>query len=130
MPQKKIICRYCEQEFILVPGKPGYANECPKCLIEKLLKSKSSVTSMPRKMPRKIKSLSVQEKIDRENAEFNKAMASFIPQLRKWIDDASTPDSLKAEYRLLIRLALADKAKEKESIRKELSDLKIKTSEA
>jgi hypothetical protein len=29
------ICRYCEESFILVPGKPGYADECPACLHEK-----------------------------------------------------------------------------------------------
>ena len=28
-------CRYCEESFILLPGKPGYADECPTCLHEK-----------------------------------------------------------------------------------------------
>jgi hypothetical protein len=28
-------CRYCEESFILLPGKPGYADECPECLHEK-----------------------------------------------------------------------------------------------
>lgn len=30
-------CRYCGEEFELKPGKPGYADECPTCLIEKTI---------------------------------------------------------------------------------------------
>jgi len=33
MPLK--VCKYCGESFALLPGKPGYANECPDCLHEK-----------------------------------------------------------------------------------------------
>jgi hypothetical protein len=29
------VCKYCGESFILLPNKPGYANECPECLHEK-----------------------------------------------------------------------------------------------
>lgn len=28
-------CRTCHDEFVLVPGKPGYANECEDCTRER-----------------------------------------------------------------------------------------------
>jgi len=28
---KKMTCSKCEEEFELLPGKPGYANVCPRC---------------------------------------------------------------------------------------------------
>jgi hypothetical protein len=38
----KVTCRYCKEEFVPAPGKPGYIDECPDCLREKIeaLKSK------------------------------------------------------------------------------------------
>lgn len=30
-------CRHCEESFALQPGKPGYRDECPICLIERTL---------------------------------------------------------------------------------------------
>ena|SRR5579859_2240612 len=35
MAFKEITCRYCGEPFRLMPGKPGYANECPDCLQER-----------------------------------------------------------------------------------------------
>src|ERR1035437_2675980 len=32
-----VLCRHCEERFILQPGKPGYRDECPACLIERTL---------------------------------------------------------------------------------------------
>jgi hypothetical protein len=32
-----VICRHCEESFALQPGKPGYRDECPSCLIERTL---------------------------------------------------------------------------------------------
>ena len=32
-----VLCRHCEERFILQPGKPGYRDECPVCLIERKL---------------------------------------------------------------------------------------------
>lgn len=34
-----VVCRYCEETFVLRPGKPGYRNECPACLIERTLEA-------------------------------------------------------------------------------------------
>jgi hypothetical protein len=28
-------CKHCGESFTLLPGKPGYSNECPECLHEK-----------------------------------------------------------------------------------------------
>jgi hypothetical protein len=32
-----VICRHCEESFAFQPGKPGYRDECPNCLIERTL---------------------------------------------------------------------------------------------
>lgn len=32
---KSVICKYCAKTFTLLPGKPGYIDECPDCLHEK-----------------------------------------------------------------------------------------------
>jgi hypothetical protein len=34
-----VICRHCEESFALQPGKPGYRDECPSCLIERTLRA-------------------------------------------------------------------------------------------
>ena len=126
MAQKRVSCRYCKQDFIPGPNKPGYANECPKCLLEKLSELKPSVS----RIPRKSKNLSVQEKRDREQAEFEKSVASFVARRRKSIADPNTTESEKARDRLYIRLAIADKAKEIESIKEELDSLEIKKADS
>jgi hypothetical protein len=28
-------CRYCQEEFVPQPGKPGFIDECPECLHKK-----------------------------------------------------------------------------------------------
>jgi hypothetical protein len=33
-----LTCRHCSEEFELLPGKPGFANECPSCLTEQGIK--------------------------------------------------------------------------------------------
>jgi hypothetical protein len=32
---KAVTCRYCAEEFVPLPGKPGYIDECSDCLHEK-----------------------------------------------------------------------------------------------
>ena len=32
---KQLQCRTCEEPFIWLPGKPGYIDECPVCLLAK-----------------------------------------------------------------------------------------------
>jgi hypothetical protein len=32
---KTYVCRYCQNEFLWEPGKPGYVDECRSCLHEK-----------------------------------------------------------------------------------------------
>lgn len=32
-----VVCRHCEEKFIPQPGKPGYRDECPVCLMERKL---------------------------------------------------------------------------------------------
>ena len=32
---KKIVCRYCGEQFAEKVGKPGFIDECPTCLHEK-----------------------------------------------------------------------------------------------
>ena len=34
MPLPIKTCVVCEEEFELKPGKPGFANRCPKCSVE------------------------------------------------------------------------------------------------
>jgi hypothetical protein len=29
---KILTCRYCQEDFVKRPGKPGFLDECPKCL--------------------------------------------------------------------------------------------------
>lgn len=33
--QQPITCRHCNQQFIPVPNKPGFFNECPVCVDER-----------------------------------------------------------------------------------------------
>jgi hypothetical protein len=33
MPLESYICRHCGEEFTPSPGKPGYIDECPECLV-------------------------------------------------------------------------------------------------
>jgi len=33
---KSVICKYCAEIFTPLPGKPGYINECPECLNQKM----------------------------------------------------------------------------------------------
>lgn len=32
---KLVKCRYCDEDFVPLPGKPGLVDECPDCLHEK-----------------------------------------------------------------------------------------------
>src|SRR5215831_13011111 len=34
-PMARKACKHCGESFVLLLGKPGYANECPTCLHEK-----------------------------------------------------------------------------------------------
>ena len=33
---KEVVCRYCGESFVPIPGKPGFINECPECLFTKV----------------------------------------------------------------------------------------------
>ena len=34
-----VICRTCEEPFLLQPGKRGYRDECPRCMEERFLEA-------------------------------------------------------------------------------------------
>ena len=118
MPPKRIICRHCKSEFDLVLPKPGYADECPDCLIE--------LTQASMKPVQKKKYRSIQEQRDKEKATDEKGVAEFIRLMRRRVDDPGTSPMAKKGYELSIKLALAEKAKDIEQITKELNTLAAK----
>lgn len=45
------ICRHCGATFVLLPGKPGYADECPACLEDR--RPKIQAVDPPRRAAKK-----------------------------------------------------------------------------
>lgn len=41
------ICAVCSEEFELKPDKPGYANRCPECSEEELMKRDAKLPADP-----------------------------------------------------------------------------------
>ena len=81
MPQK--ICRHCGEPFTLLPGKPGYADECPRCLHEKTRPQAppNAVDAYLRRYPKERRNL----------AALRRAFLNFVV-------DESTADRLIAEF--------------------------------
>jgi hypothetical protein len=45
MAGKLCVCRHCGEAFIPQPGKPGYIDECPECLVAKAMEAGPSLPS-------------------------------------------------------------------------------------